>query len=122
VDYAVSLADSGRYVLIKVFVPITNEIGRRCGTDASRLGDEKNVNRYLFDLRDSPNVQTVAHNYDFAYREMASFGFSRRSCSALLVRPNDRSHDFIETAFRNAGYVVRLFSDEASAIAWIEKA
>ena len=121
-DYDVSLPDGGRYILIKIFVPMTSEIGRRCGTDASRLGDEKKVNRYLFDLRDSPNIQSVAQNYDFAYSELADFGFSRNSLSALLVRPNDRSHDFIETAFRNAGYPVKLFTDEVSAISWIEKA
>jgi hypothetical protein len=61
-------------------------------------------------------------NYEFANKEMVDFGFSRRSRSALLVRPDDRSHDFIETAFLNAGYAVKLFTDEVSAISWLEKA
>jgi len=119
-DYQVTMADSGRYVLVKVQVPMTSAVGVQCGALAARLGAETGVNRYLFDLRDSPNVQTIVDNYEFAYREMPDFGFSRQSRSALLVRPDDRSHDFIETAFLNAGYLVKLFRDAAAAIAWLE--
>jgi hypothetical protein len=119
-DYQVSMATSGRYVLIKVLVPMTGAIGVRCGTDASRLGAEKKVDAYLFDLRDSPNVQSVVDNYEFAHQELADFGFPKKSRSAFLVRPNDHSHDFINTAFFNAGYVTRLFTDEASAVSWLE--
>jgi hypothetical protein len=120
-DYEVVIANSGRYVLIKVLVPMTGAIGVRCGTDAYRLGVERKVNAYLFDLRDSPNVQSVVDNYEFAHQEIADFGFPKSSRSAFLVRPDDHSHDFINTAFFNAGYVTKLFTDEASAVSWLEK-
>jgi hypothetical protein len=120
-DYLVSLAGGGRYVLIKVLVPMTSAIGIRCGTDAVRLGSEENVDRFLFDLRDSPNVQSVVDNYEFAHKEITKFGFPMTSRSAFLVRPDDKSHDFINTAFYNAGYVTRMFADEAAAIAWLEQ-
>jgi hypothetical protein len=120
VDYQVSLSSSKRHILIKVLVPMTSAIGVRCGTEAIRLGAEKKVNGYLFDLRDSPNVQTVVENYEFAHREIADFGFPRNARSAFLVRPGDRSHDFINTAFFNAGYVTQLFTDEAAAVSWLE--
>jgi len=120
-DYQVSVANSGRYILIRVFVPMTSTIGTRCGDEAFRLGVEKKVNGYLFDLRDSPNVQSAVDNYEFAHGEIAEFGFPKSSRSAFLVRPNDRSHDFINTAFFNAGYVTKLFTDEASAVSWLDK-
>jgi hypothetical protein len=120
-DYQVSLAASGRYILIKVLVPMTSAVGVRCGADAVRVGAEKQVDRFLFDLRDSPNVQSVVDNYEFAHKEIANFGFPMTSRSAFLVRPDDKSHDFINTAFYNAGYVTRMFIDEAEAIAWLEQ-
>ena len=120
-DYQVSVAGSGRYILIKVLVPMTSAIGARCGAEAFRLGVEKNLTGYLFDLRDAPNVQSVVDNYEFAHKEISGFGFPKDSRSAFLVRPDDRSHDFITTALFNAGYVTKLFSDEASAVAWLEK-
>ena len=120
-DYQVSVADGGRYILIRVFVPMTSAIGVRCGVDASRLGVEKKMNSYLFDLRDSPNAQSVVDNYEFAHGEIADFGFPKSSRSAFLVRSDDRSHDFINTAFFNAGYITKLFTDETSAVSWLDK-
>jgi hypothetical protein len=120
-DYQVSVASDDRYILIKVLVPMTSEIGVRCGTDAIRLGVEKQVDKYLFDLRDAPNVQSVVDNYEFAHTEIAEFGFPKGSRSAFLVQPDDRSHDFITTAFSNAGYATKLFTDEASAMSWLDE-
>lgn len=120
-DYDVSLAGSGRYILIRVRVPMTSAVGVQCGADAVRLGSENQVDRFLFDLRDSPNVQSVVDNYEFAHKEITNFGFPMTSRSAFLVRPDDQSHDFINTAFYNAGYVTRMFIDDAEAIAWLEE-
>lgn len=118
-EYEVSIAQNKAYILIKLFVAMTSEIGRQCGDEATRLGKEQNINTFLFDLRQSPNVQDVLKNYTFAYKDMEAFGFPRASKSALLVAEGDKSHEFIETVFRNAGYDVRNFSSEASAISWL---
>jgi len=120
-DYQVSLSCNGRYIVIQVFVAMTSAIGVRCGSEAIRLGADNQINRFLFDLRASANRQSVVDNYEFAHKEVAQFGFPKHSRSAFLVRPDDRSHDFITTAFFNAGYVIQLFVDEASAIAWLEQ-
>lgn len=119
-EYEVRLADSGRYVRVTVYVPMTSAMGVRVGADAVRLGAEQKVEKFLFDLRGSPNVQSVVDNYEFAHKEVGGFGFPLTSRSAFLVRPDDKSHDFITTAFYNAGYVTKLFTDEAVAIAWLE--
>ncbi len=100
---------------------MTSELGRRCGAAAVALGSVHGISSYLFDLRRAPNIQSVLPNYEFAYKELKGFGFPRGSRSALLTAPRDRSHDFLETVFKNAGYNVRLFTNEASAIEWLEQ-
>lgn len=121
-DYEVIANKNAGYILIMVNVPMTSEIGRKCGAEAVRLGKENNTSKFLFDLRKSPNVQDIMPNYNFAYKDMTHFGFPKDSRSALLTNPNDNSHKFIETLFRNAGYQVKIFIDELAAIAWLGKA
>ena len=38
---------------------------------------------------------------------------------AVLVSPGDRSHDFIETLFKNAGYICTFFENRTSAMKWL---
>jgi len=40
--------------------------------------------------------------------------------SAILTSRDDRSHDMVETFMRNAGYNVRIFTDESAAVAWLD--
>jgi len=106
--------------VVQVFAPMDTDVGRRSGESATALAKSRGINRFLFDSRLAPNVQSVTLNYEFAYRELSDFGFPRDSRSALLTAPEDRSHDFMETLFKNAGYAVRLFHDEKQAVAWLE--
>lgn len=118
-DYQISIIENVGYVLIEVFQPMTSELGRRCGAQAAQIGEEKKILNFLFDVRKAPNIQSVVHNYDFAYKEMSDFSFPKASRSAFLVNPGDNSHDFIETAFLNAGYTVKSFTEEEPAISWL---
>ena len=118
-DYNISVSENEKYILVKVNQPMTINLGRRCGLDATKLGERNNINCYLFDLRGAPNIENVLPNYQFAYEDMDNLGFPRNARSALLTDPDDKSHDFMETLFRNAGFNVRLFSNEHSAIAWL---
>lgn len=120
-DYTVSVSKDGKYILVDVKQPMTSELGRRCGMAAAELGRAHDIRFYLFDLRGAPNIQSVLPNYEFAYNELQSFGFPKDTRSALLTDPHDRSHDFMETLFMNAGYNVRLFTDETAALTWLER-
>lgn len=100
---------------------MSSDIGRQSGVAAAQLANERNIKNFMFDVRSAPNVQSVIDDYTFAYEEMAALGFPSGSRSALLISSDDKSHDFIETAFRNAGYLVRIFTDESLAISWLEK-
>lgn len=119
-DFRVSVSPSGKHILVQVFAPMDSDVGRRGSQAATVLAKEKGINRFLIDSRLVPNVQTVSRNYEFAYRELDNLGFPRDSRTALLVAPNDSSHDFMETLFKNAGYSVRLFRDAAEAVTWLE--
>ncbi|WP_316368053.1 hypothetical protein [Candidatus Thiodiazotropha sp. CDECU1] len=84
-----------------------------------KLGERNNIKYYLFDLRGAPNIESVIYNYEFAYREMADISFPKDTKSVILTDPGDRSHDFMETVFLNAGYNVRLFTDLDTAHSWL---
>lgn len=118
-DFEVSVSENEQFLIIDIKGPMTNELGRRCGIAGVDLGQRTAIKRYLFDLRGAPNMESIFANYKFAYEEISDFGFPKDTRSALLTDPGDRSHDFMETVFMNAGYIVRLFTDEASAVSWL---
>jgi hypothetical protein len=72
-DYQVSLSENSAFVRIKVYRQMTSEIGVRLGVEAMQLAKENNTNKYLFDVREAPNIQDVSDNYDFANKEIVDF-------------------------------------------------
>ncbi|MBL1212675.1 MAG: hypothetical protein HND52_04825 [Ignavibacteriae bacterium] len=118
-DYEVSIADNGNYIIIKYYVPMTTEVALKSSSELMDLSEQHNIKRFLFDMRESANVQSITANYNFANKEVQTFEFPRNSLSAFLVRPNDNSHDFITTVFLNAGYAVEKFTSEKKAVNWL---
>ncbi|MBT3059710.1 MAG: hypothetical protein AB2728_09305 [Candidatus Thiodiazotropha sp.] len=118
-DYKISIDSNAHYIFVDVLRPMTSELGRRCAEDAVRLGERNGIKCFLVDLRGSPNIQSTLPNYQFAYHDMKELGFPKDSRSALLIDPDDRSHDFMETVFNNAGYNIRIFTDPERALAWL---
>lgn len=120
-DCNISLDENLGCILIKFFNAMTSEVGARCGPEIVSLSEEKHIKRFLFDVREAPNIQSDVQNYNFATEGISEFGFPHDSRSAFLVKPDDTSHDFIETLFLNAGYRVKSFTDEEAAKAWLKK-
>ncbi|MDY6943545.1 MAG: hypothetical protein SVU69_11130 [Pseudomonadota bacterium] len=120
-NYDISISGNGNYIICRVDVPITKEIARDYSLDVDRLSREKNIKRFLFDLRRAPNIESTFDNYDYAYEDMPDMRLQRDVRSAVLVSPDDHSHDFPETVMRNAGYNVRLFTDLEAAVVWLEE-
>jgi hypothetical protein len=118
-SYEISLSGNGTYVHVRVTEPMTRDLARRIALEANAHSSVHAVKRFLYDMRGAPNVETVFSNYQYANEDMASLQLERSARCAILVRPDDHSHDFVETAIRNAGYQVRLFTVEAEAIAWL---
>ncbi|MBW1814413.1 MAG: hypothetical protein JRJ39_12290 [Deltaproteobacteria bacterium] len=70
--------------------------------EAHTLGGKLGINRYLVDVTESRNTDSVMESYDFAYEDMKNTeGIDLYARVALLVSPGDHSHDFIETVTTN---------------------
>lgn len=119
--HAISIAGNGVYLICRVTEPITMEVARAFTTALDAASRAHGIKRFLVDVRAAPNVASVLQNYRFANIDMSEMGLQRDVRSATLVAPDDHSHDFVETVSRNAGYGMRLFRDEAAAIAWLEE-
>lgn len=119
-DYRISVSDDGRYLICRVQGRITRPTALAFTRELDRLSRERGIKRFLTDVREASNDLGVLHNYLFANEVMPELELQRDVRSAILTRPDDKTHDFVETALRNAGYPVRLFRDEAAAIAWLE--
>ena len=85
--------------------------------EAHSLGAELGIYRYLVDLSEARNVDSVTKTYKYAYEGMKTPpGINLNARAAMLVNLEDHSHDFVETALRNAGHNVTLFRDRDLAI------
>lgn len=120
-DYKVSISENNRYLIVRVFKDVTNELALRFSRDAAALGDEKGIRKLLVDERGWGSLSSVLQKHDFAHGEAEGTGLTRVWRVAILKDPEDRRDvDFLETVMRNAGFNFRLFTDESEAKRWLE--
>lgn len=117
----IKVSDDGKYIIVRVNEDMTRTLAESLGLEAMHLGSTKNITKYLYDLRNSHNKETINANYIFANKDLKRLEPNPANKIAMLTSPNDKSHDFIETVLRNAGYDVKLFILEEEAAAWLEK-
>lgn len=117
--YEILGGSQDRFVTIRVTGAMSRAIGLQSSVEASKLAARLGTHNFLYDVRNAPNTETTVANYRFAYDDLPSLHIDRHSRAALLTSPGDHSHDFIETVLQNAGYRVKLFTDESLAIAWL---
>lgn len=110
-SYQIKPSEDGKYIILTVVGEITGQSAMEHNIAAHALGRELGINRYLTDLRQARNIDSVIHNYEFAYEDMDSPDVDRTAVVAILAAPDDHSHDFVETVARNAGLNVTLFRD-----------
>jgi hypothetical protein len=120
-NFTITTSPNGKYLICRVTGEITVDIARQFTKELDRLSRTLNIKRFLNDVRDASNALSTLQNYDFAYIDMAEMNLQRDACSAILVGPADKTHDFVETVTQNAGFNVRIFHDEEAAIAWLEQ-
>jgi hypothetical protein len=107
----------GKYIIQEIVGEINAEIALGFNRETHALGHRLGINRYLSDLTECRNTDSIIGNYDFAYSDMpADPGIDRFARVAVLIAPEDHSHDFVETACKNAGLDVTLFRDRDEAI------
>lgn len=115
----IKVSDSGKYIIVNVNTDMTRTLAEQLGAEATHLGKKKNINLFFYDLRNSINKESINANYIFAKQEVLKIEPSYLNKIAMLVSPNDKSHDFVETVLRNAGHNVLIFNDEEKALSWL---
>jgi hypothetical protein len=113
-SYTINLSEDGRYIILKHWGEINGEIAMKRIQEAHKLGAELRVTRHLVDLTEARSIDSITKAYKYAYEDMKTIGLN--ACVAMLVSPEDHSHDFVETVLRNTGHDVTLFRDREAAI------
>ena len=121
-EYDISLSDEGNYIIVKYRGNIKADIALKSTLESQALAKEHGIFCILVNVIDSRNLENAMKNYDFAYKTFQNAKIEKRSCVALLVAPDDHSHDFMETLLRNNGHDVTIFRDREMAIRYFKKA
>jgi hypothetical protein len=115
--YTLNPAASGSHIVLKIKGNINRRTALQLNLEAHALGERLGIDHYLVDLTEARNTDTVIDSYDFAYHDMTGTpGLRPDARVALLVSPDDHSHDFIEVVAQNAGLLVTLFTDYDQAV------
>lgn len=116
-DHTITPSSDGKYIILKVKGDYHRQLAMQNNIELNKLGKKLGTNRFLMDLTESKNVESSSEKYAFAYEDMMNAPeIDRTARVALLVSPDDHSHDFIVTVTRNAGLDVTLFTDHELAV------
>ena len=118
-DYEVSLADNKEYVVVRTFVPISLELRRDYLQAMVTLANKHKLNCFLIDIRKAPSTSSILDDYQSVYEIARQVGLKTGVRIAALVTPTDSSRQFVETAANNAGFLVKIFTDESKATDWL---
>jgi hypothetical protein len=117
---SIELSEDRAYILLKVVGDFKGRDMLAYIVESHALGREEGVNRYLVDVTEARNVDSVTSNYEFAYSDMKKTeGIDPHARVAALVSPGDDSHDFVETVAHNANVPLKLFSDRGKALEYL---
>lgn len=118
--YTITPSADGKYILIKVTGEVTRKVALEYILKSHALGRELGINCYLVDGTEARNVESNFGNYNFAYYDAPNTpNIDKSARVALLVSPDDRSHDFVEIVSQNANFYVKLFTDREKAVAYL---
>jgi hypothetical protein len=114
--YSISASDDKKYIIVKVVGNISRQLAIKYNLEAHALGRELAIDRFLLDFTECRNTDTVLRNYKYVYDDMKNPGINQAARTAMIVSPNDHSHDFIEALFRDARIDVTIFHDRDLAL------
>lgn len=86
--------------------------------EAFELAKKLGIRKILVDVTAARNALRIFDNYEIVTHTIAQEpAIDRHMRVALLVSPDDHSHDFTETVARNAGFNFTLYRDRTQALA-----
>ena len=116
-EYTISLSENKDFVIAKYVGNIEGDDALTAAVETHAFAKQHDLFCVLVDAVESINCESTIKKYDFAYDDILDERIDKRMCVALLVAPDDHSHDFVETLMRNTGHDVTLFRDLKEAIA-----
>ena len=108
-DYHVSLTENKKHLICVVTGKFSADQAKLFAEEAGKLALETGCRRLLFDVRNARNTSDIFQNYDFAFDAGDHLIHQSDTRTAILVSPEDDSHDFMETVMSRAGYTTRVF-------------
>ena len=119
--YTIVPAESGDYVITTVTEDMTRDLARKLAVESNAVGAPLGIRCYLFDFTKSRNVESAIGNYRSTTVDIRSQPeVDRRACVAVLVDPDDHSHEFTEALAKTAGLDMTLFRDREEAISHLK--
>jgi len=119
-SYKIFHSEENAFITIVVRGEINSESAMEQNVEAHALGKKLGINKYLVDVREARNTDSLLGQHDFAYKDIPQCeGIDKTALVAMLVDPRDESHNFIEAVTQNSGLNVRLFYEEEDAIAYL---
>lgn len=114
------LSEDGQHIELTFIGEINRRSALETNEAANALGRQVGVARYLVDVTRARNTDSINDQYNFAYQDLRQSKIIDRAARvAILIDPADRSHDFIETVTRNAGFNAKLFTCRTQALAFL---
>jgi hypothetical protein len=115
-----SIKKGENFVHARVSGPVSLELVAELMKKSAEKAKKWGFNKYLVDFRQAEKQLSVFEHYDFAYKKAKEYGFKPGSKHALIVRHEDINRlRFVEMVYHNAGYILKIFTEEDGAIDWI---
>lgn len=58
-SYEITISGSGKYLRVRIVGEMTRKLAQQIAVDATGRSIEHGVERFLYDVRDAPNVETI---------------------------------------------------------------
>jgi hypothetical protein len=108
-------------LVLTVTGEINGKLALQQNVELWALGGDLGIDRFLIDLTNCRNTDSVIGNFDFVHHEANQDRVDAGHVLAFLVSPGDHSHDFVEIAARSAGFNVNRFTDRCLAEAYLRR-
>lgn len=119
--YRIYVSEDSTYVTLEQSGKITRKLQLQYNIEAHKIGKEHRIKKYLVDVIHARNTESNIENYQFTNEDVRRTNeIDKSAIVALVVDPEDHSHDFIETLSINSGLNVTLFRDKVKAIEFLK--
>lgn len=119
---AISIKKGRDFVHSHTSGPLTWELLDELITKTADMAEKWGFNKHVVDLRAGEKKLSVLEDYQLATRNDRESGLKPDSRYAVIVKHKDIGEfHHVETFFRNAGYYLRIFTEENAALDWIRE-